>query len=99
MPRGRCSRAQPFAHTEVDAPEGKRIVAASYVPELDLYVVAQVPKSEVLEEIRHSSIIAAVTAGLSGSLLGVIVLYFVIRALMAPIGHSQRARRDRHGQR
>ncbi|GMG92477.1 methyl-accepting chemotaxis protein [Cupriavidus metallidurans] len=77
---------QPFAHTEVDAPEGKRIVAASYVPELDLYVVAQVPKSEVLEEIRHSSIIAAVTAGLSGSLLGVIVLYFVIRALMAPIG-------------
>ena len=44
------------------------------------------PKSEVLEEIRHSSIIAAVTAGLSGSLLGVIVLYFVIRALMAPIG-------------
>jgi len=77
---------QPFAHAELDAPDGMHIVASSYVPELEMYVIAQVPKSEVLEKVRESSILAAVTAGLSGSLLGLISLYFVIRALVAPIG-------------
>jgi len=77
---------QPFAHVELDAPDGKHIVASSYVPELEMYVIAQVPKSEVLEKIRNSSILAAVASGLSGSLIGLIALYFVIRALAAPIG-------------
>jgi len=77
---------QPFAHTELDTPNGTHIVASSYVPELEMYVIAQVPKSEVLEKIRNSSILAAVASGLSGSLLGLIALYFVIRALVAPIG-------------
>ena len=47
------------------APTGKQFVAASFVPELNLYVVAEVPEAEVLGNVMRSALIATTDTGTS----------------------------------
>ena len=51
-----------FAQASYAAPDGKRLVAASYVPDLNLYVVAEVPEAEALGGIARASTLAALVA-------------------------------------
>ncbi|MGK5009661.1 methyl-accepting chemotaxis protein [Janthinobacterium sp. MDB2-8] len=57
-----------YAYAIYDAPAGRQFVAASFVPELKLYVMAEVPETEVLGNVTRSALIAALIAGLVGAL-------------------------------
>ena len=77
-----------FTHAFHDSPRGKLIVASSYVPELDMYVVAEVPESEVLGDLARSATIAALVAGVVGGGVGLFVIFLVSRAIAAPVARA-----------
>ncbi|WP_229467528.1 methyl-accepting chemotaxis protein [Massilia sp. Mn16-1_5] len=77
-----------FTHAAHDSPRGKLIVASSYVPELGMYVVAEVPESEVLGDLARSATIAALAAGVVGGGIGLFVLFLVSRAIAAPVARA-----------
>ena len=79
---------EKFAAAGYGAPDGKRIVAASFVPELDLYVVAEVPESEALGGIARHATISAVAAALVGGFVGLALIWFVSRAIAAPVARA-----------
>jgi methyl-accepting chemotaxis protein len=74
-----------YAYLSYAAPDGQRFIATSFIPELDAYVVAEVPQAELLgpveRAIRTASLVAAVV-GL-GAALAVILL--VGQAIAAPV--------------
>ncbi len=77
-----------FTHTEYDAPGGKRIVASSFVPELNMYVIAEVPEAEVLGNVIRSATISALVAGLVGGSIGLLIIYLISRAIAAPVARA-----------
>ncbi|MES2075014.1 MAG: methyl-accepting chemotaxis protein [Pseudomonadota bacterium] len=85
---GRLLGGQKFAHASYAAPDGKRIVASSFVPELNMYVVAEVPEAEVLGQVTRSVTISALLAGLVGGGIGLFVIYLVSRAIAAPVARA-----------
>ena len=76
---------QPFASAHYDAPSGRQFVASSYVPELDLYVVAEVPEAEVLGNIGRTAAVSAIIAALAGGAVGLAAIWFVAGAISAPV--------------
>jgi methyl-accepting chemotaxis protein len=76
---------QPFASAHYDAPSGRQFVASSYVPELDLYVVAEVPEAEVLGNIGRTAAVSAIIAALVGGAVGLAAIWFVAGAISAPV--------------
>ncbi|QOL49357.1 methyl-accepting chemotaxis protein [Massilia litorea] len=77
-----------FTHAAHDSPQGKLIVASSYVPELDMYVIAEVPEDEVLGDLARSAMIAALVAGVVGGGIGLFVIFLVSRAIAAPVARA-----------
>jgi len=76
---------QAFASSRYDAPTGRQFVASSYVPELDLYVVAEVPQDEVLGNIGRTAAVSALIAALVGGAVGLAAIWFVAGAISAPV--------------
>jgi len=76
---------QAFASNRYDAPTGRQFVASSYVPELDLYVVAEVPENEVLGNIGRTAAVSALIAALVGGAVGLAAIWFVAGAISAPV--------------
>ncbi len=70
------------------APTGKQFVAASFVPELNLYVVAEVPEAEVLGNVTRSALIAGLVAGLVGGGVALAIIYIISRAIAAPVARA-----------
>ena len=74
-----------YAFMTYTPPGGPRFIATSFVPQLDAYVVVEVPKDAMLgpfeRAIRTASLIAAVV-GLAGALA---VILLVGRAIAAPV--------------
>jgi methyl-accepting chemotaxis protein len=77
-----------FAYASYDAGSGAHIVATSFVPELNVYVVAQLAESEILGDLARSSTIGAVVAGLVGGCVGLFVIFLVSRAIAAPVARA-----------
>ena len=77
-----------YASATYSAPGGKRFVAASFVPELNLYVVAEVPEAEVLGNVMRSALIAALVAGLVGGGIALCIIYVISRAIAAPVARA-----------
>jgi methyl-accepting chemotaxis protein len=77
-----------YTNTEYDAPGGRRLVASSFVPELNMYVVAEVPESEVLGNVARSATIAALVAGLIGGSIALLVVFLISRAIAAPVARA-----------
>ncbi|MFM9436608.1 methyl-accepting chemotaxis protein [Janthinobacterium sp. CG_23.3] len=77
-----------FAHTTYNAPSGKQFVASSFVPELNLYVVAEVPEAEVLDNVTRSATISALVAGLVGGGIGLFIIFLISRAIAAPVSRA-----------
>ncbi len=74
----------PFNSATYDAASGRHIVASSFVPELNLYVIAAVPEAEVLGGVTRSATIAALVAGVVGGGLGLLIIFFISGAIAAP---------------
>ncbi|MFT0533728.1 methyl-accepting chemotaxis protein [Castellaniella hirudinis] len=79
---------QALAHEVRDDPAGKQIMMTSYVPELNLYVLAQVPESEILGDARRTLLLTTLIAALAGGGLGLIVIYLVSRTIAAPVSRA-----------
>ena len=76
---------EKFSYGTYDSGDGKQFVASSFIPELNLYVVAEVPEAEVLGNIARSATISALVAGLVGGSIGLFAIYFISRAIAAPV--------------
>ena len=76
---------QEFASAHYDAPAGRQFVASSFVPELGLYVVAEVPEAEVLGNIGRTAAVSAIIAALVGGAVGLAAIWFVSGAISAPV--------------
>jgi methyl-accepting chemotaxis protein len=81
-------KKENFAHTAYASKRGEVIVSSSYVPELDMYVIAEVPESEVLGDLARSAIISALVAGVVGGGIGMFVIFLVSRAIAAPVSRA-----------
>jgi methyl-accepting chemotaxis protein len=77
-----------FVHARYDAPSGTRLVASSFVPELNMYVIAEVPEAEVLGNVARSATISAVVAGAIGGGIGLLLVYLISRAIAAPVARA-----------
>ena len=77
-----------FASTTYSSTDGTRIVASSYVPELNLYAVAEVPEAEVLGKVQRSLMISALAAALIGGGVGLFVIFVISRAIAAPVARA-----------
>jgi len=84
----RLLSGEKFVSAGYGAPDGKRIVASSFVPELDLYVIAEVPEAEALGGIARHATISAVVAALVGGFVGLALIWFVSRAIAAPVARA-----------
>ena len=51
-----------FAHAMYEAPSGRQLIASSYVPELDLYVIAELPEAQVLGGVRRTIALTSAVA-------------------------------------
>jgi methyl-accepting chemotaxis protein len=85
---GKLLAKERFVHASYTAPGGARLVAASFVPELNMYVVAEVPEAEALGGIASSATIAALAAALAGGGIGLFAIYMVSRAIAAPVARA-----------
>ena len=81
-------RGAEFSHATIDTKDGPRLVASSFVPELGLYVIAEVPEAEVLGGLARAATIAALIAGLAGGGIGLFVIFLVSRAIAAPVARA-----------
>ncbi|WLI90508.1 methyl-accepting chemotaxis protein [Massilia sp. R2A-15] len=77
-----------FTHASYQAQTGTQIVASSFVPELNLYVIAEVPEAEVLGDVVRSASITALIAGLVGGGVSLLVIFLVSRAIAAPVARA-----------
>jgi methyl-accepting chemotaxis protein len=76
---------EKFAHGTYKGAEGTQFVASSFIPELNLYVVAEVPEAEVLGNIVRSATISSLIAALVGGGIGLFAIYLIARAIAAPV--------------
>ena len=77
-----------FASSTYSSTDGTRIVASSYVPELNLYAIAEVPEAEVLGKVQRSLMISALAAALIGGGVGLFVIFVISRAIAAPVARA-----------
>ena len=77
-----------YTYASYAAPAGKQLVAASFVPELNLYVMAEVPEAEVLGNVTRSALIAALIAALVGGGIALCIIYVISRAIAAPVARA-----------
>ncbi|PRC91318.1 methyl-accepting chemotaxis protein [Solimicrobium silvestre] len=79
---------EKFTSSIYSSQAGKQIVASSFVPELNLYVIAEVPESEVLGNVMKTAFISAMVAGLVGGSIGLFMIFMVSRAIAAPVARA-----------
>jgi methyl-accepting chemotaxis protein len=81
----RLLNGQTFTSATLDTPAGRQLVASSFVPDLNAYVIAEVPEEEVLGGVARTATIAASAAGIVGGGLGLFLIYLVAGAIAAPV--------------
>jgi methyl-accepting chemotaxis protein len=64
---------------------GDDFVASSYIPELDAFVIASVPESELLGPVNRAIRIATLVAALIGGAVALFVIVLVSRAIARPV--------------
>ncbi|WP_166890214.1 methyl-accepting chemotaxis protein [Massilia sp. CCM 8734] len=77
-----------FTHAASTGANGARILASSYVPELNMYVVAEVPETEVLGNVARDATISALVAALIGGGIGLFGIYLISRAIAGPVARA-----------
>ncbi|WEF30915.1 methyl-accepting chemotaxis protein [Pseudoduganella chitinolytica] len=78
-------KREKFAHARYDGAAGAQFVASSFIPELNLYVIAEVPEAEVLGDVAKSATVSALTAALVGGGIGLVAIWFIARTIAAPV--------------
>jgi methyl-accepting chemotaxis protein len=68
--------------------DGAQLVASSFIPELNAYLVAQVPEAEVLAGIASGAAMTSLIAAIIGGGIGMLAIFVVSRAIAAPVVHA-----------
>ncbi|MXN77401.1 HAMP domain-containing protein [Burkholderia sp. 4701] len=76
---------KPYAYLSHAAPGGERFVATSFIPEVNAYVVVEVPEAELLGPVTRAIRNAAIVAAVAGMGVALAVILLVGRAIAAPI--------------
>ena len=76
---------QAFAHASYRAPDGVQLIASSFIPEINAYLVAQVPEAEVLDGIASGAAITSLVAAVMGGGIGMCAIFLISRAIAAPV--------------
>jgi methyl-accepting chemotaxis protein len=82
---GKLLGGKPYTYVTYAAPSGQRFIATSFVPELNAYVVVEVPQAELLGPVDSAIRIAALLAAVVGLGVALVVLLLVGRAIAAPV--------------
>jgi methyl-accepting chemotaxis protein len=77
-----------FSHAAGSGANGARILASSYVPQLNMYVVAEVPEAEVLGNVARDATLSALVAAVVGGGIGLFVIFLISRAIAAPVARA-----------
>ncbi|WP_342118205.1 methyl-accepting chemotaxis protein [Pseudoduganella sp. OTU4001] len=67
---------------------GEQLVASSFIPELNAYLVAQVPEAEVLAGIARGAAMTSLIAAVIGGGIGMLAIFVISRAIAAPVAHA-----------
>ncbi|RBB40520.1 methyl-accepting chemotaxis protein, partial [Burkholderia reimsis] len=76
---------KPYAYLSYEGDGGARFIATSFIPELNAYVVVQVPQAELLGPVTRAIRSAALVAAVVGLGVALLVIWLVGRAIAAPI--------------
>ncbi|MBN3787043.1 methyl-accepting chemotaxis protein [Burkholderia sp. Ac-20353] len=76
---------KPYAWLSYAGAGGARFIATSFIPELNAYVVVEVPEAEMLGPVTHAIRNAALVAAVAGLGVALVVILLVGRAIAAPI--------------
>lgn len=76
---------KPYAFLGYDGDGGARFIATSFIPELNAYVVVEVPQAELLGPVTRAIRSAALVAAIAGLGVALVVIWLVGRAIAAPI--------------
>ncbi len=77
----------PFSSQPVTGP-GQRLLAASFVPELNAYLVAEVIQDELLAPVNRSMLLTTLIGIALGGLIALLIMVALARKLAAPIEHT-----------
>ena len=78
-------KGQAQASSARDSDQGRMMVASSFVPELNLYVFAEVPESEVAGPIRATLWWVTIATGLGSVLVAAVLVTLFSRAIAGPV--------------
>jgi len=67
-----------------------RIVASSYIPEINSYLVAEVPEDEVLGSLTAAALVSVGIAALIGGGIGLLIIYLVSSTISGPVVRAAR---------
>jgi methyl-accepting chemotaxis protein len=79
------SRNQAFAHASAPSSDGERIWASAFMPELDAYVVAQVPTAELLSSVKRAAWTGPLLAAALSTLFASFMVSLLARAVAGPV--------------
>jgi len=79
---------ESFVADSFKSADGEHLVASSFIPELNAYLVAQVPEAEVLAGIARGAAMTSLIAAIIGGGIGMLAIFVVSRAIAAPVVHA-----------
>jgi len=67
---------------------GEQLVASSFIPEVNAYLIAQVPEAEVLAGIARGAAMTSLVAAVIGGGVGMLAIFLISRAIAAPVAQA-----------
>ncbi|WP_077036161.1 methyl-accepting chemotaxis protein [Pelomonas sp. KK5] len=82
---GQLLGGKGFANASYEAADGERFIASTPIPELNAYVIAEVPAAELIGPVRRAQQVATGVAAVIGGGVALVVILLIARAISAPI--------------
>ncbi len=79
---------EAFVADSFKGAEGEMLVASSLIPELNAYLVAQVPEAEVLAGIARGAAMTSLIAAVIGGGIGLLAIFAIARAIASPVAKA-----------
>ncbi|MGW8391793.1 methyl-accepting chemotaxis protein [Pseudoduganella sp. HUAS MS19] len=79
---------EAFVADSFKGAEGEMLVASSFIPELNAYLLAQVPEAEVLAGIARGAAMTSLIAAVIGGGIGMLAIFAIARAIASPVAKA-----------
>lgn len=78
-------RKEKLVTATYDAGPETRIVASSYIPEINSFLIAEVPQDEVLGSLTEAAMVSVGIASLLGGGIGLLIIFLVSSTISGPV--------------